>query len=200
MGAVADILITPAKIYKAPVGETKPSESTVDYDTAWGGNWVDLGYTLEPVSLSYDRSIFELMVEQETSPVKRQVDTEAMAIETVLAETTATNLALALGGTVATTSAGAGQRAFESLAMGGNVQMDSYAWGFEGFYENTAGAQFPVRIFFHKGTGVLNGDLTFAKSEGVGINLHIDATTDASQSTGEKLMLFQRVTAIASDE
>ena len=193
--AVTDILITPARIYKAPVGEAKPDETTIDYGEAWGGNWTDLGYTLEPVSLSYDRSIFELMVEQETAPVKRQIESETMAIETVLAETTAANLSLALGGTVTTTAAGASQRAYEELAMGGDVQISAFAWGFEGFYESATGVQFPVRIFFHKGTGVLNGDLTFAKAEGVGISLHVDAISDSTQDAGEKLMLFQRVTA-----
>jgi len=200
MGTVTNIIISPATLYYAPVGETKPDESTVDYGSAWGGNWTDLGYTLEPVSLAFDRTIFELMVQQETTPVKRQIEMETIAFETVLAEITATNLSLALGGTSSTTAAGAGQRAYDELKMGGDVAISSYAWGFEGFYEDSSGNQFPVRAFIHKGTGVLNGNMTFAKAEGVGIPLRIDAQADTSQSAGERLFQFQRVTAAATDE
>src|SRR5512139_3997978 len=96
--AVADILITPATIYRAPVGTALPDESTVAYGAAWGGAWINVGYTLEPLSMSFEPEIFKLFVQQLTNPVKTSKTTEAVTFETVLAEWTGSNIALALDG------------------------------------------------------------------------------------------------------
>ncbi len=196
--AVTDILITPARLWKAPVGETLPDESSVDYGDSWGGNWEDVGYTLQPLTMSYDRTLFELEVEQVTGIVKRRVTKEMATFESVLAEATPDNLQLAIGGTVTTTAAGAGQVAFEDLDAGGDVQLDELAWGFEGFYENAEGAKFPVRIFVYKATSILNGQLTFAKAAAAGVPIQISAEADTGKAVGSQLIKFQRVTAVAT--
>lgn len=196
--AVTDILITPAKIYKAPVGEALPDETSVDYDEAWGGNWVNVGYTLQPLSMSYDRELFQLMVEQVNGAVKRRVNDETLMFETVLAEATPTNLSYAIGGTVTTVAAGASQRAYQDLDVGGAIVIPELAWGFEGLYENSAGAQFPVRIFVYKATSILNGQLQFAKAAAMGVPIQISALNDTSKTVGSQLMKFQRVTAAAT--
>lgn len=196
--AVTDILITPAKVYKAPVGEALPDESLIDYGEAWGGNWVDVGYTLQPVTLNYNREIFELMVEQVNGAVKRRVTDEVAIIETVLAESTPTNISLAIGGTVTTTAAGAGQVAYQELKAGGKFTLTELAWGIEGLYENATGVQFPMRIFLYKATAILNGPLTFAKAAGLGVPIQISGLNDTSKTVGEQLISIQRVTAVAT--
>lgn len=196
--AVTDILITPARILKAPVGETLPDETSVAYGGSWGGNWASVGYTLQPLTMSYNREVFGLKLEQLNGDAKRRVTDEVVKFETVLAEATPDNLQLAIGGTVSATSAGASQVAFEDLDVGGAVQMDELAWGIEGFYENASGTQFPVRIFVYKATAVLNGQLTFAKAAAAGVPLQISAMPDASKSLGANLVKFQRVTAAAT--
>jgi hypothetical protein len=196
--AVTDILITPARIWKSPVAEALPDETSVVYGGTWGGNWVDVGYTLQPLTMSYDRTLFELEVEQVTGIVKRRVTKEMAMFETVLAEATPTNLQLAIGGTVTTTAAGASQVAFQDLDVGGDIQLDELQWGFEGFYENTAGAQFPVRIFVYKATTILNGQLTFAKAAAAGVPIQISAEADTGKSVGANLLKIQRVTAVAT--
>lgn len=196
--AVTDILITPAKVYKAPVGEALPDETSVDYGEAWGGNWVDVGYTLQPVTLNYNRAVFELMVEQVNGAVKRRVTDEKAIIETVLAESTPTNISLAIGGTVTTTAAGASQAAFQELKAGGKITLTELAWGIEGLYENALGAQFPLRIFLYKATAILNGPLTFAKAAGLGVPIQISGLNDTAKTVGEQLICIQRVTAVAT--
>lgn len=196
--AVTDILITPAKIWKAPVAEALPDETSVAYGASWGGNWENVGYTLEPLSMSYNRELFELEVEQVTGVVKRRVTKETLMMETTLAEATPDNLQLAIGGAVTSTSAGASQVAFEDLDAGGDVQLDELAWGFEGFYENASGTQFPVRIFVYKATAILNGQLQFAKAAAAGVPIQISAEADTSKSVGSQLIKFQRVTAAAT--
>ena len=147
--AVTDILVTPATIYYAPVGEALPDESSIDYGEAWGGNWTNLGYPLEPVALSYETETFELEVEQITLPVRRVRTKETVMIETSLAEMTGANLALVVDGTVTTTAAGVGQVGFDEILAGGSVDLSEYAWGFEGFRGTSANVRLPVRMFLY---------------------------------------------------
>lgn len=193
--AVTDILVTPAKIYRAPVGEALPDETTVAYGAAWGGNWTDLGYTLEPVSLSYETETFKLMVEQITSPVRTVRQEENVAIETVLAELTGANLALVLDGTTTTTAAGVNQAGYDRIQAGGSVSLSEYAWGFEGFRLTATNARLPVRVFIYRGSAVLNGQLTFAKSAGVGIPIRIEAMPDTTLTAGQQILEIHNVTA-----
>ncbi|HMR01770.1 MAG TPA: hypothetical protein PKA43_00200 [Candidatus Competibacter phosphatis] len=196
--AVTDILITPAKIYRAPVGEALPDETSVAYDGAWGGNWTDLGYTLQPITMAHSRALFELFVEQINGAVKRRVNDEKAIFETVLAEATPTNLSYAVGGTVTTTPAGASQKAFQDLDVGGEWIIGEAAFGLEGLYENATGVQFPLRIFIYKATCVMNGQLQFAKAAGAGIPIQISAINDTAKDRGKQLFKFQRVTAAAT--
>lgn len=196
--AVTDILVSPATIYYAPVGTAVPDETTVAYGAAWGGQWVNLGFTLEPISLSYETETFELEVEQITLPVRRVRTTETVTIETVLAEMTATNLSLVVDGTVTTTAAGTGQVGFDEIAAGGRVDLSEYAFGFEGFRLTANNVRLPVRFFLYRGNAVLNGQLTFAKSAGVGIPIQIKALPNTSQSAGRQLLVIHNVTAPAT--
>ena len=196
--AVTDILVTPATIYYAPVGEALPDESSIDYGEAWGGNWTNLGYTLEPVALSYETETFELEVEQITLPVRRVRTKETVMIETSLAEMTGANLALVVDGTVTTTAAGVGQVGFDEILAGGSVDLSEYAWGFEGFRVTSANVRLPVRMFLYRGNAVLNGQLTFAKGAGVGIPIQIKALPDTTQDAGEQILVIHNVTAVAT--
>lgn len=196
--AVTDILVTPATIYYAPVGEALPDETSVGYGDAWGGNWTNLGYTLEPVSLSYETTTFELEVEQITLPVRRVRTGETVMIETTLAEMTATNLALVVDGSSTTTAAGVGQVGWDEILAGGSVDLSEYAFGFEGFRVTSANVRLPVRVFFYKGNAVLNGQLTFAKGAGAGIPIQIKALPDTTQAAGEQILVIHNVTAVAT--
>lgn len=196
--AVADILISPASLYHAPVGEAFPDETSIAYGDAWGGNWVNVGYTLQPLSVGYNQERFDLEVEQVSSPVKSTITKEEITFETVLAEFTGANMQLIFGGALTTTAAGAGQRGFQELKAGGRVDIDEYTWGFEGLYKDAANAQFPVRVFIYRGSATLNGQLTFAKGAGVGIPIQIKALADTSKAVGQQIMVIHKVTAAAT--
>jgi hypothetical protein len=196
--AVTDILVTPAKIYRAPVSTALPDETTVAYGASWGASWTDLGYTLEPVSLSYESETFKLMVEQLTAPVRSVRQEETVAIETVLAEITGANLNMVMDGTLTTVAAGAAQVAFDTVEAGGSVAISEYAWGFEGYRLGASNVKFPVRVFVYRGVAVLNGQLTFAKSAGVGIPLRIEVLPDTTKAAGKQLLVIHSVTAAAT--
>lgn len=192
-----NILIGTTRVYYAPVGEAKPADSLA-VGTAWGGNWVLAGYTQGGVTWGATKETREIEADQTTLPIEEVTTKERHVFETVLVELTSTNLQLALDGTATTTAAGASQVGKDELAGGGTVQMDKRAWGFEGIHVDSSGSEFPVRVFIHRGTSVINGNLQFAKDEETGISLRVNALEDTSQSAGEKAYFFQRVTAAAT--
>jgi hypothetical protein len=198
--AVADILVSPVNIYYAPYGATIPDETTIDFDEAWGGTWVNLGYTVAPLTMQWDEEVFELEVEQLTNPVKGMKTKEGLVFETTLAELTAANLRLALGSTstISTTAAGAGQKGYSQFAFGGEVNLPVYAFGFEGFTLDANNNKLPKRIFVYRASFSLGGSLEFSKRAAAGIPLKIRAWADTTQAVGAQLAIFQSVTAIAT--
>ncbi len=195
--ATTDILITPAKIYYAPVGETLPSAELIGYGEAWGGNWTDVGYTLTPLSANFDRTTFKLFVEQLTNPVRTKITEETLTFETTLAELTGDNLVLGFGGTVIETAADVDSPAKSTLEMGGDTTPDVYAWGFEGEYVTDDNESLPVRIFVFRGAPILGGSLEFAKAAAVGIPIRIEAEADTDKVVGKQLMKIEICTAPA---
>lgn len=194
--AIADILLAPASIWFAPVGEDLPADS-VAKGADWAGNWESLGYTLEPLTVNYSRETLKVFVEQITAAVKEKVTSEELTFETSLAEFTGQNLELVFGGTATDTPAGAAQVAKTEHVMGGSTDIPVFAFGFEGAYEDDDGNEFPVRILVHRGKPVLGGELQFAKAAATGLSLRIEAEADTSKSAGEQLMKIQKVTAAA---
>jgi hypothetical protein len=193
--AVADILQSPARIFYAAVGTALPNPNSVAYGAAWTAPWADLGYTLNPITVSYNKEIFKLMVEQVTLPIKGTTTDEEVVIETTLAEITAANLMLAFGGSIGTTAAGTAQVALEELKSGGSSALSYYAWGIEGLYVDASNNQLPVRILIYRGSAVLNGNMQFAKAAAMGIPLQITAWADTTKAAGQQLWTFQKTTA-----
>ncbi len=191
--AVSDIIVSPATIWYAPVGEALPAVNTIDAGEAWGGNWASLGYTLEPISLSLETATFDLFVEQLTVPV-RTIRTQVDALlKTKLAEFTGVNLKLAMDGTLTTTAPGAAQVGYDSIVMDATkTDVSLFAVGIEGVRVSNANARLPVRIFLHRASIVLSGDVEFAKGAGVGIPITIKALADAATNAA---MTIQNVTA-----
>lgn len=198
--AVTDILISPVNIYYAPYGATVPDETSIDFDEAWGGTWVNLGYTTAPLTMQFDEEVFELELEQLTNPVKGMKVKENMVFETTLGELTAANLKLALGSTstITTTAAGAGQKGYQEFGFGGEVNLPVYAFGFEGFTLDTSNNKLPKRIFVHRASFSLGGNLEFTKRAVAGIPLRIRAWADTTKTAGAQLATFQSVTAVAT--
>ena len=196
--AVVNITHTGAVLWYAPVGEANPDETTVAYGGSWGGNWARVGYTKAPLTLAYESEESDVTVEEELAPVKRFRIGENLIVETVLAELTLTYLELAGADqdTVTTTAAAAGQDAYEAAGLGGDAVMTEKKWGFEWRHIESDGTAQPARCFIHKGTAMINGALEFSQKadDYPGTPIQIKALTDTTQSAGQKLCLFERVT------
>ncbi len=199
--AIGDLLKSKATVWYAPIGTALPDETSVAAGAAWGSGWVKMGWTKEPVKFKYEYEEMEFTVDQILGPLDRRKINEHVTIETILAETTALNLALASGGEsadVTTTAAGAGQKAYEELAIGGDPFMEKYIFGFEGIlYDSTDTAQ-PVRVFLDRATFFLNGELEFsqANDDYAGIPLQVKGLANTASSN--RMFKWQRVTAPAS--
>jgi len=194
---VTNLLAGGAVVWYAPVAEAVPADS-VAAGTAWGGNWERFGFTKTPLSALYDFEELDMMVQEELTAVKRRKTAENMTLETTLAEVTSDYMALFTSGTATTTAAGASQVGKDELDVGGEFEIDEYAYGVEGTYTDASGNDFPVRVFIWKATAKLNGALEFGKEDYPGVPLQIKALVDASKSAGQKLFKLQRVTAAAT--
>lgn len=200
--SVTNIVHTGAWLYNAPLGEANPDETTVPYAGAWGGNWVRVGYTKAPLTVAYESDESDVNVEEELAPVKRFRIGENLTLETTLAEMTAAYLQLAAANqdSVSEVAAGVGQDGYESTGLGGDPTMTEKKWGLEWRHIQADGVVQPARLFIHKATAMINGNLEFSQKadDYPGIPIQIKALTDTTQNAGQKLCLWERVTAAAT--
>jgi hypothetical protein len=197
MGTAANILVSPAQVYISATGVALPDETTVVAGATWGVGWTDLGYTLTPLALGVDVETFELEVEQTPNAVAMMQTKQTVAFEVTLAELTAANLKYALSSrsTIATVAAAANQHGFETLKVGGDIQLPYFQIGFEGVALDAAGNKLVKRVFIYKSVLTMGGKLEFSKKAPAGIPLKVAAVADTSKTAGEQLFEVQFVTA-----
>lgn len=197
----SDIIVTGARVFLAPVRNTTPvvlPGPELAVDAAWPEGWQDVGFTLEPVKLTYKFDILDIFVEQSYSPVRRRRTKEEATIETILAEHTAGNLAIALAGIASVTAATSTIPGYEEFTVGGDPNLPLYLVGIEGAYNAEDEEFFPIRLFFWLATTADGGTLEYAKDKPAGIPLKLNALADASKPRKEQLFKFVRVTEPAT--
>lgn len=199
--AIADVLKSKAVVWIAPAGEARPDETSVAAGAAWGGNWVKVGWTKEPLTMLYEYETHQFHVEQILAAIDEQKTSESLALETVLSEATALNLDYLSGGdgtNVTTTAAGASQVGYEELDIGDNPVLEKWAVGFEGInYDETDGA-LPVRIFIDRATVKINGELEFSQKNDDYTGIPLQVFGLANTASSNRLFTWQRVTAAAT--
>lgn len=193
-----DILIGPGKLYRAPLAEANPDESTIDFGEAWGGNWTNMGDFLEgsPITLSIPEEFTKVYTEQATAPKNAVRTRREVMVKGTLAEHSVANMAVLLQGTAeATAAAGGGQKGYSDIPFGTETDVDFYKWGIEALRKDSNDNNQPVRWFLHKGYIRLSGDVAYAKQNPTGIPIEITILGDGSQDAGEELGILQIVTA-----
>lgn len=193
----SDVLVTAANILYAPLGTALPDETTVaanDFD-AWPSGWVHLGYTATPARTTYTYNVFELSVEQSTSPIIQRKTNERAVTDIALSQFSAENLALLTDGTVTTTAAGASQKAYKKVVTGGSPSLKEYMFALEGIRPDANGNAQPIRIFFYRGTVRVNGSIEFAKGAGTNLPAQITALTDPTKTIGQQLLEAHIITS-----
>lgn len=188
----SDIIVTGARVFIGVVGSVLPAPSLA-VDAAWPAGWRDVGFTLEPTKLMYKFDLLEIFVEQTMGAVRRRRVKEEAGIETVLAEHSAENLALALAATASTVAATALVPGYEEVTIGGEPNLPLYMVGIEGAYNDEDEAFFPIRLFFWLATSADGGSLEYARAKPVGVPLKMSALADPTKPRKQQLFKIQRV-------
>lgn len=193
----ADIILTPAVCYRAPVGTAEPA-LTVAAGGDWGTDWTFVGELAEPLKFAYEFDVAERKVQSMIGIIKRARTMEKLDLETVLAEFTMNKQAFAMGGTATSVAATSTVPGYEQLAMGGEVHLPESMFGFEGKYTDDDGNTFPIRCFIWRVTSKAGGELEFSNEDFVGIPLKLGALTDPAKPKGQRLFKMIRITAPAT--
>lgn len=193
------IMTAEAAVLYAPLATALPDETTVAWNTfaGWTG-WTMMGYTTQPAAINYTYDVFEVDVQQSLAPVRRRKTNERVQITTALAQLEGANLALVYSGTLTSTGAGAGQKAWDRIQFGGDPALDEYMVALEGWLEDTNGDKQPVRYFLYVATITQNGDWVFDKNNVAALPIQIAALGDSSKAAGVNLAEIHVVTAPAS--
>lgn len=103
-----NIIVGMATLYVAPITGTPPAmpAPTLAYGQAWPTGWITPGATTAGVTLSYDRKVQDITIEEQATPVDVVTDTVDISIAAILSEDTVNNMLLAYGGgSIAVTAA-----------------------------------------------------------------------------------------------
>lgn len=177
---------------------TDPDPDTILAGDAWGGTWVRMGATKEPLTCLYEDERADINVEENLATVFRYKTSETLTIETVLAELDVDYLALATEGTVSVDAGAGALIAYDELPVGNQSLLTMYQFGFEGIQPQSDGALWPVRFIVWRANIKLGGELSFSKREddytGVPITIEALAPTDLA---ADKLFTIQQMKSIA---
>ena len=118
MGTGSNVLVGLAQLYIAPASTASPVFAGTGLITTPTTPWVAVGFTESGVTLTVDRKVDEIHVEEQSTPVLVTPNTVDVTIDVTFAEDTIANMATAYGGaTVTTTAATSTTPATSSLAL-----------------------------------------------------------------------------------
>lgn len=195
--AVADFLMTGARVLYAATGTSLPSETNV----AWGASWssfTELGSLGDELRLNYRPTFTGISPQNALGDVKDYRTNEALSAESSLLDFTGPNLALLIGGTNTTTGAGGSQKPFYNVVGGGQPVVTQYLFGFEGFRPDSSGNLQPVRLFFFKASIRMNGPIRLNKEQKLTMPFAIKAYHDPTLTVGQQLFRIHVVTGPTS--
>ena len=121
-------------LYATPVsttvGASVPSDANLGVFSSWQGlGWNYVGAVLDGVTLTYNPTTQDIVVEEQPTPVGVAVSTANLTVTANMSEETMANMNLAWGnsGSIATTAAGAGQPGKYVLTLSTTFQQVSVA-------------------------------------------------------------------------
>lgn len=145
----------PGTLYSGAFGVTEPADTAVASPP--GAGWTDVGGTSDGVTITKNKEIVELTVDQVMDvPGRRQVKRDVV-VSTNLAEPTLENLALAENGGTITT--GAGFKSYEPLDGVTAFQPTYKALLFDG----PGPGEFPSRFIMRKALQTGNTEFAYKK-------------------------------------
>lgn len=191
MAQISDIMVSPALVYRAPIGTALP-DASVAFGGTWPDPWEKYAYTNAPLTANYEIAKMDLTVEQLRGPAGAIPESEGFTFETSLAEFTPENLHTVFGGTLAEVEANGGVPAHTTFKFGGIERFSYYTWAFEGaFPSDLRTVRFQILI----GNAEVGGQLEFGKATQLGIPLSVTAYFDRDKPAGEQIATGYFVTS-----
>lgn len=151
--------------------------NTIPWGTAWGGVWVDKGFTRDGLHVRLTVQRQDILVDQQVDPVLRIPQSRDIQMQTRLAQVSMTGLADATGQGTSTVISGGGT-GFE-LDISGTI-VDQ--WITTGFDILNPGDNRPLRVVGWKGfaTGDVTLDFTVNDAAQIGYAVAIVPDTSAA--------------------
>lgn len=110
-------------LFTAAVGTSLPSDANLGVGSAWTGlGWAYVGALLDGVTVTFNPTTQDIMVEEQPTPVGVAISTATLTFTCNMSEETLQNVNLAWGnaGSIAVTPAGAGQPGKSVLTLSSN--------------------------------------------------------------------------------
>lgn len=161
------------------IGTALPAD-TVAKGTAFGGTWVNVGYT-KGVSAKINDERKRIDVDQSTVDVKEYISKNDASITVNMSEVTLANLKYALGqGTLSTTGS------TEVLTLGDNPAISEFSIALEGQSPNTSAAFRRVQIY--RATPAADVEIVMSREEETVYAVTFNALLYEAGSAGDNLM------------
>lgn len=155
---------------------------------------IDLGYTSEGGTLTYNAELEAISVDQVLSPVGYFIPAEECMFETILDESGVDTMQYTIvGGTKTTQAAGASQKGWDKLEFGGAYILTDYV--FEYFAPKRNAANLYVRIRLYKVNISPNLETVFKKDGKTGWKFTCKAAADTTKDAGKQLGYYLEETA-----
>lgn len=166
---------------------------TISYGTAWGGTFVDNGYTTGGLHFNLNLTRGEIRVDQEFDPILRPVTNRTFTMTTSLAEMTPANIQLASGmGTLTTVAATSGVRGHNDLSIDSTVNDVFTSFGFDIKQPDDEA----FRILVYKGIATGNPNPAFTPDNAAAIALEISALVDTSTTPSRVALIRDIIPAL----
>jgi len=155
---------------------------------------IDLGYTSEGGTLTYNAELEAISVDQVLAPVGYFIPAEECMFETILDESGASTVQYTIvGGTLTTQAADASNKGHSKLEFGGAYILTDYV--FEYFAPKRNAANLYVRIRLYKVNISPNLELAYKKDGKTGWKFTCKAAADTTKDAGKQLGYYLEETA-----
>ena len=177
------VLPGPVKIYVGTASTTPPAD-TIAKGTAWGGSWVEVGFTKGGAVLKPETEKYSVEVDQYNAPIKDFIVKQTAQMTFAVAEATLTNIKQAMG--YGTITAGSTE---STLGVGAADGIPTYnAFGFETYAPGaTAANSWYRRYIIWIGSAQEGPELKGDKGEEQLVSYSVTALVDPSQSASERV-------------
>jgi hypothetical protein len=178
-------------MYEEPYssGNTMPTDSA--WGTAWGGSWVDVGYTDGGLRFNVSVTFDDVKVDQSIDPVLTVPTARDIRLSGNMAEFTTGNVKVATGqGTSSTTAATSGVRGHTDLAFDATLSLTYLTVGFD-VHASGDGESFRPVAWRSQARG--NPQVQFSSSAKAVIPFEVEAFPDPNNSN--RILTLRKVLA-----